>query len=199
MLLFRQLELTFDTRKIEIASRDGSAPHAGLPGRRDLDLETMARELVQQFGADSLAAKVRVEWNGRLRTCAGRADSRHSLISLNPRLHEHAVAEIDRTFRHELAPLLAQFGAGRRRIPPHGAEWRQACRDLGISDETRCHSLPFPVKRRLRRYHYQCPQCRRDFPRVRRIRRTTACLACCHKYNRGRFDARFRLTLRATG
>jgi predicted SprT family Zn-dependent metalloprotease len=70
---------------------------------------------------------------------------------------------------------------------------------LGIAGETRCHTLPFPVERRLRRYHYACPNCHRAFPRVRRIRRVIACLACCRKHNRGRFDARFRLEPRVPG
>jgi SprT protein len=91
--------------------------------------------------------------------------------------------------------LLAQERAGRRRIAPHGAEWRLACRDLGIGGEPRCHALPFPVARRVRRFLYRCPNCRSAFPRVHRIRRAVACLACCREHNRGNFDARFRLRL----
>ena len=198
MLLSKQLELTLDPQKIEPARRDGFATVApSRPPRRDHDREATARKLLRQWDAAALADQIRVEWNARLRTCAGRANSARSLISLNPRLQEHGAAEIDRTFRHELAHLLAQFRAGRRRIPPHGSLWRQACCDLGIADERRCHTLPFPVQRRRRRYQYQCPNCGRDFPRVRRIRRVTACLACCRKHNRGKFDARFRLQLTA--
>jgi predicted SprT family Zn-dependent metalloprotease len=103
--------------------------------------------------------------------------------------------EIDRTLRHELAHLLAQFRIGRRRIAPHGSEWRQACRDLGIADEARCHNLPFASKSFAPRFVYRCPNCRREFPRVRRIRRAIACLACCRKHNGGDFDPRFRLKL----
>jgi SprT protein len=114
---------------------------------------------------------------------------------LNPRLHEHGGDEIDRTLRHELAHLLAQFRAGRRRILPHGPEWRAACGDLGIGDEGRCHHLPFPVSPRARRYVYKCPNCQRDFPRVRRIKRAVACLACCRAHNRGKFATKFRLQL----
>src|SRR5437870_8460949 len=162
--------------------------------RRDLDLETKARELLRSHDANRIATQLRVEWNARLKAAAGRADYRQKLISLNPRLSEHP-AEIDRTLRHELAHLLAQFRAGRRRILPHGVEWRQACYDLGIGDEKRCHNLPFPVSERLRRYLYKCPNCQRDFPRVRRVRRAIACLACCLAHNGGEFDARFRLRL----
>ncbi|HEY3660305.1 MAG TPA: SprT-like domain-containing protein [Candidatus Udaeobacter sp.] len=162
---------------------------------RAVDLETQARELLCSLGAERIATEVRVEWNSRLRTAAGRADYRQKLISLNPRLLEHP-PEIDRTLRHELAHIVAQFRQkSRRRISAHGPEWQQACRDLGIADEKRCHTLPFPAKRYAPRFIYCCPNCRRDFPRVRKIKRTVACLACCRAHNGGEFDVRFRLKL----
>ena len=183
MLLFKQLDLLFDRTR----------PPANVASHRDSTLEKKAREILHPFGASALACKVQVQWNTRLRTCAGRAHSSRCLISLNPRLRDHGAAEVDRTFRHELAHLLAHFRAGRRRILPHGPEWKTACRDLGIGDESRCHHLPFPVRRRAPRYHYRCPACRSEFPRVRAIRRALACLACCRKHNRGKYDDRFRL------
>jgi SprT protein len=158
---------------------------------RDADLELKTRSLLRGFGIN---ARVRVEWNARLKSCAGRADFRRKLISLNPRLRAHP-AEIDRTLRHELAHFLAQFRAGRRRILPHGQEWRAACVDLGIGDEKRCHDLPFAITERIRRFLYQCPNCQRDFPRAHRIRRAIACLACCRAHSGGEFDPRFRLKL----
>ena len=164
---------------------------------RDAALEANARELLRALGAGELAREVRVEWNARLFSAAGRADSRRNLISLNPRLREHDAAEIDRTLRHELAHLLAQFRAGRR-IPPHGVAWRKACHDLGIADESRCHTLPFPVQPRARRFLYRCSRCGKEFPRVRRIKRAIACLDCCRKFNGGKFDAKARLRLVAS-
>ncbi len=161
----------------------------------DVDLQVRASELLRANGAARIAKDVHVEWSPRLKSCAGRADYRAKLISLNPRLRGHGAAEIDRTLRHELAHLLAKFRAGRRRILPHGHEWRAACHDLGISDEKRCHNLPFPIRERVRRFLYKCPNCRRDFTRVRRIRRAIACLACCRAHNGGEFDPRFRLRL----
>ena len=204
--------------------------------RRDETLESQARELLRSLGADKLAREVRVEWNPRMRTAAGRADFREKLIWLNPllldlhagahvlartqfdtreleckmhsslttttagitRKSEHQIVvhdEADRTLRHELAHLLAQWRVGRRRIAPHGPEWRQACCDLGIADEARCHNLPFATKTYAARYVYVCPNCKEKFSRVRRIRRAVACLACCRAHNRGEFDARFRLRL----
>lgn len=75
---------------------------------RDTALETEARELLCSLGANRIAKDLRVEWNPRLKTAAGRADYRQKLISLNPRLAEHP-EEIERTLRHELAHILAQF------------------------------------------------------------------------------------------
>jgi SprT protein len=197
MPLLRQLEFVFGKSAIAVAASLCDASRlAQRSDYRDGDLEAKARESLRSLGAAGIASELRVEWNSRLKTAAGRADYRSKLISLNPQLVHHP-AEIDRTLHHELAHILAQFRAGRRRILPHGVEWRQACRDLGISDEKRCHNLPFPVSERARRYRYlyRCPGCRRDFPRLRRIKRAVACLACCRAHKGGKFDARFRLRL----
>ena len=201
MPLLRQLEFAFRTvAGIADPGRFDAFLDAGVtdPGYNDADrnlnLKETARELLRSLGAAHIAADLHVEWNPRLKTAAGRADCRQRLISLNPRLVEHPT-EIDRTLRHELAHILAQFRAGRRRIPPHGGEWRQACVDLGIADEKRCHNLPFPAQIYAARFVYRCPNCRQEFPRVRRMRRAVACLACCRKHNGGEFDLRFRLRI----
>ena len=198
-MLLRQLEFTLAVGGVD-AGAAGNAP--GYNQRvvnahsynQDGDLEGKARELLRTNGAGRIATEVRVEWNSRLKTCAGRADYRQKLISLNPQLVHYPI-ELDRTLRHELAHLLAQCRSGRRRILPHGIEWRQACRDLKIAAEKRCHNLPFPARNYRRRFVYRCPNCRNNFPRVRRVRRAVACLACCRAHNHGDFDARFRLQL----
>jgi SprT protein len=209
MPLLRQLEFGFEQLATHVGTGEDGVVAQALRLRnaqtatgtvalqfrgRDVELEQIARHLLRALGATRVATELRVEWNSRLKTTAGRADYRQKLISLNPRLFEHPT-EIDRTLRHELAHILAQFRAGRRRIRAHGDEWRIACRDLGINDEKRCHNLPFPVNERARRYLYKCPNCQRDFPRSRRIKRAVACLACCRAQNGGEFDARFRLRL----
>jgi len=202
MRLRRQLEFAFETTAALTSilclrkSRTTKSPGEGhlVGSSHDIDLESKAREILYELGANKLACAIRVEWNSHLKTSAGRADYGHKLISLNPLLFEHP-AEIDRTLRHELAHLLAQFRAGRRRLLPHGTEWQQACRDLGIADEKRCHNLPFPARRHTARFIYRCPSCRQEFPRVRRVRRAVACLACCRAHNGGEFDTRFRLKL----
>ena len=204
----RQLEFAFKQFAIRVVERRDTvvvpqtvaaslwdAPRfAQRSGYKASTLETTARQLLCSLGAKRIATELRVEWNPRLQTAAGRADYRQKLISLNPRLAEHP-DEVDRTLRHELAHILAQFRTARRRISPHGPEWQQACCDLGITGEKRCHTLPFPAKRYAPRFLYRCPNCRRDFPRVRKLKRTVACLACCRAHNGGEFDVRFRLRL----
>src|SRR6266487_2825826 len=158
MPLLRQLEFAFRSTGILSASRTDSSrgEPVGQPGvwpggwiieaadsmpagptAETAVLLQTAREWLRSLGAARVAQDLRVEWNARLKTAAGCADYRETLISLNPRFFD-CPSEIDRTLRHELAHLLAQFRAGRRRIAPHGAEWRQACRELGIADEKRC-------------------------------------------------------------
>ncbi|HVI83217.1 MAG TPA: SprT-like domain-containing protein [Chthoniobacterales bacterium] len=187
----RQLEFALDFCTCPALSSRSDRSH----GDGAQWLQQQARELLRSLGADKLAREVRVEWNPRLKTAAGHTDYREKLISLNPLLLDHASDEINRTLRHELAHLLAQFRKKRRRIAPHGPEWREACRDLGIADEARCHNLLFAMKTYEARYIYVCPNCKEKFPRVRRVRRAIACLACCRKHNGGDFDLRFRLKL----
>ena len=163
--------------------------------RSGADAELTARcvELLAPWKCEELATKVRVVWSARLRSTAGMAYPGRSLIKLNPRLREFGEAEIDRTLRHELGHLLAHFRVGRRRIAPHGPEWRKACTDLGLKDEARCHTLPLPRKQVARRHIYRCPACATEIRRARPLRRPSACLACCRHHAGGRYDERFKL------
>jgi hypothetical protein len=58
--------------------------------------------------------------------------------------------------------------------------------------------LPFPVRKLERRHLYRCANCGREFPRVRLLRRRSACLACCRAHNGSRYDRRFELRLATT-
>lgn len=169
------------------------APAAAKPSPRETAiLLAESRKLLTAAGAPALATRVQVRWNPRMRSTAGMAYPGKSLVTLNPRLHEFGQEEIDRTLRHELAHLLAHERAGRRRIEPHGPEWRRACRDLGLADEKRTHNLPLPRRTVARKHHYRCPGCGVQVSRVKPLRRDSACLRCCRTHNRGRYDARFR-------
>ena len=185
---FRQL-----TALLPRAMRKPRTPTAATmhPGNAP-ELEEKARVLACALGCATLAAKIRVCWNSRMRSTAGTAHAREAVISLNPRLRDFGEAEIDRTLRHELAHLLAHHRAGRRRIAPHGPEWKRACQDLCLPNEKRCHDLPLPRRVMNARHLYRCSHCALELKRVRPMRRKTACLACCRLHNRGRYDERFR-------
>lgn len=141
----------------------------------------------------ALAVDVRVHWNPRMRTAAGRAFWPSKIIELNPVLKQFSEAETDRTLKHELAHLIAYERAGRRRIAPHGAEWMQACADLGIPGERACHNLPVQRRKLTRKHAYVCTQCFSVIHRVRPLQRNVACAPCCRRFNHGRYDSRFRL------
>ena len=156
------------------------------------ELRELARELLRKAGAPALAQRMVLRWNPRLRNTAGMAFPGRGLITLNPRLIEFGADEVDRTLRHELAHLLAHERAGRRRIDPHGKEWKLACCEIGLTDEKRTHNLPLPRATQRRRHFYRCPECGFELQRVRPLRRNSACVQCCRAHNRGRYDARFR-------
>ncbi|MEM7601903.1 MAG: hypothetical protein AAF357_10875, partial [Verrucomicrobiota bacterium] len=84
-----------------------------------------------------------------------------------------------------------------KRIQPHGPEWRQACADLGIPGEDRCHALDFQPRRMKKRFAYECLNCGTVVERVRKLKRTVACFHCCKEHSRGRFDPRFKLVERS--
>ena len=91
---FRQLEFCFETPVVS------PLPSAAA-------LHERAVSLLLGLGAENLAARLRVDWNDRMRTIVGRADFQRCLILLNSALRKFGPAEIDRTLRHKLAHLLA--------------------------------------------------------------------------------------------
>jgi SprT protein len=188
---FAQEELPFEQ------SGEAESPPAKQPSDAERDSaawQLLARDLLRQIGVacEELTARVQVRWNPRMRSTAGMAYPARALITLNPRLLTFGNAEIDRTVRHELAHLLAHHRAGRRRIAPHGHEWKAACRDLGLTDESRCHTLPLPRRQMNRPHAYRCPSCGITIRRTPPMRKKAACLACCRMHTRGRYDERFR-------
>ncbi len=158
--------------------------------RRDPQLEGVASDLLASAGCAGL--RVSVFWNHALRTTAGLANWRLLRITLNPRLVGVSAGEVRRTLVHELAHLLAQHRAGRRKISAHGPEWKLACADLGIPGEPRCHSLPFERRQLKKQFFYECPVCATVMARVRRQRRKVACLRCCRQFNAGAYSEKFR-------
>jgi SprT protein len=161
---------------------------------RDAELEEQTRAMLLALDLPGGAKLVTVTWNARLRSTAGYARYPGWAIELNPKLREFE-GQVERTLKHELAHLIAYHRSGRKRIEPHGREWRQACADLGIAGEKAQHRLPLPRNEVERKLTYACPACQTTVQRVRKFRRPTACLHCCRKHAGGQYDGRFRLTL----
>ena len=139
----RQLELSlFSPPPKKVAEvKPTPTPAPPTPRVGEGDPGEMRAWCVQQsraLGLVELSHKVQVRWNARMRTTAGRAWWPDRLIELNPKLNELSSDEVWRTLKHELAHLVAYERAGRRRIEPHGAEWRAACADVGIPGEKSC-------------------------------------------------------------
>jgi SprT protein len=159
----------------------------------DHDLTKQCAELARSLCPGKLEDRLSVVWNRRMRSTAGRAFWPEGRIELNPRLLDFAPDEVRNTMLHELAHLLAYAKAGRRRIKAHGVEWRQACRELGIPNESATHSLPLPTREMARKWRYTCPACQESIERVRKMKRYAGCYRCCKEHNGGYYHRKFRL------
>ena len=159
----------------------------------DGELTAWCAEASGALFLNELARKVRVFWNPRMQTTAGRAWWPDRAIELNPKLKDCEPEELWRTLKHELAHLVAYERCGRRRIEPHGPEWQAACVDLGIPGERPCHNLPFKRRKMKRNHAYICPHCSVVVHRVKPIKRAVACYDCCQKFSDGVYHDRFRL------
>ncbi|MEI8386554.1 MAG: SprT-like domain-containing protein [Verrucomicrobiota bacterium] len=190
---YQQLLMDFGRsvmRRVRASPDELRKPRKSSRLRQDPLLEDFANQLLS--AANCRGLKVSVCWNPGLRTTAGFAVWRERRIILNPKLVEFSAGEVQRTLRHELAHLLAQHRAGRRRIEAHGPDWRAACADLGIPNEPRCHDLPFKRRKIERKFFYACPACSTVLARVRPVRKRIACVICCRKHNGGAYQERFR-------
>jgi predicted SprT family Zn-dependent metalloprotease len=83
---------------------------------------------------------------------------------------EYGMDETLNTFRHEIAHIVHQN---------HGPEFWKLAHKLGVMRKYARH----PLKRRARKVLvYECPRCRTQIQRVRRIR-NSSCARCDRKYN----------------
>ncbi len=161
----------------------------------ELALEKILEEAFQrvsELAGESLANRIEVVWNSRMRSSAGRAMWPACRIELNPKLLQVDLKEVRRTLLHELAHLLAYHRAGGRPIAPHGVEWQRACADLGIPGESATHHLPLPTRTMRKRWRYHCPSCGASHERVHKIKGQQACYTCCKSYNKGKYHKKFR-------
>lgn len=191
--LFAQLEFKFPTWMRGVKSPKRKADLTERSDKTDLGMTVWCREQAMSLGLPELSRKVRVVWNPRMQTTAGRAWWPSRLIEINPKLKDLSEAQVWRTLKHEFAHLLAFERSGRRQIDPHGIEWQNACSELGIPGESARHSLPLKGRRMKKKYVYVCPSCFSEVKRVRPMQRAVACYSCCKKFNAGNYHERFRL------
>lgn len=154
-----------------------------------------AISLLEAHAGERYAKSVNIVWNKRMRSTAGRAFLNQAKVELNPKLLElgaEALSHVRQTLLHELAHLLAHQRYGRG-ISAHGAEWKQACADMGIPGESATHTLPLPSNRQQKKWCYTCPSCAEVIERVRKMRGYSACYTCCKKYHGGKYHKRFKL------
>ncbi|MDE0836076.1 MAG: SprT family zinc-dependent metalloprotease [Akkermansiaceae bacterium] len=192
-----QLEFRFPAWLRATKPSPKKSPRGSRPDHFDSELTAWCQETAETLGMPELAKKVRVCWNPRMRTTAGRAWWPDRKIELNPKIRKIAEEEIWRTLKHEFAHLIAYERCGRRRSAPHGPEWRAACAEIGIPGETTTHSLPLEGRKMKRNHSYACPSCLVVTTRVRPFRRAIACYPCCRKFNDGQYHDRFRLIKKA--
>ncbi|MEO8275363.1 MAG: SprT-like domain-containing protein [Thermoanaerobaculia bacterium] len=116
--------------------------------------------------------KVKVVFNGRLRSSLGRADFSRATIELNPHLLDRNPAELLPTLLHELGHLAAGPRAG------HGSKWKAMMQALG-EPPTVCHSLDTShLRRRRRLWLWRCVSCAAVYPRHHRGARRYRCSDC---------------------
>lgn len=163
------------------------------PPREDPALTAWCAESARNLSLPELSRRVRVSWNSRMQTTAGRAWWPDRRIELNPKLKDCAAEELWRTLKHELAHLVAYERCGKRRIEPHGMEWQAACAELGIPGEQPFHNLPFKRRRMKRNHAYICTNCFATIHRVKPLKRAVACYVCCRQHNGGHYHDRYRL------
>jgi len=98
-------------------------------------IDALIAESCGLWGVPGFATKVAWRWNSRLRTTLGRACLSDQVLEFNPILLARHPDEMQPLLLHELAHLVAydQAKAMRKRIAPHGAEWKSLMRAVGGS------------------------------------------------------------------
>jgi len=157
------------------------------------DLLPLFEELNQLHFGGVLAPPLFV-WNSRLRSSAGRFAPGCKFPPLRPARIEMAqyLLTIENSSHHIRDTLLHEmvhyFLWNQRKPWGHTAEFKQILKRVGAS---RYNTVP---QRSPPRFRYKCPQCQEIYGTKRKIR-PSACLPCCRKFSRGKFDRRFLLEL----
>ena len=169
-------------------------------------LQTLYDELNAQF-FDTILPPCDIRWSRQLTRAAGNINVRERVIKLSQPIlvdafrpsslfaieysvcgvlcstAEHATREI---LKHEMIHLwlfVQDLPSG------HTAQFRQKAKQIGQPRTRHEIALPTPKSGWI----YACNRCGHEFSRRRRYSRAVACARCCQTWNKGQFDARFKL------
>ena len=158
-----------------LAVDDIWTPAKPLP--RGAVLSAIAARCGHLWRMPDLARSVRIVYNPRLRSTAGRALLKDGVVELNVRLLRDHPDQLVPTLAHELAHIAVY----RRRSGdrPHGRRFAELMTALGLSPEATHHLPVAHLTHRRRRYLYlhRCSGCGRSFI-TRNVRRGYYCTVC---------------------
>lgn len=120
----------------------------------------------------------RIEYSSRM-TMAGVFIPSQRLIRISRRYHEIFPEEIADTLKHEMIHLVHMS---------HNSAFKSEAERIGASIKARTH----PSLQRPPRYIYECPRCKTEFPRQKRL----VMASCGYCSKGGKYDARFKLLLK---
>ncbi len=163
-------------RSSRFVAGDLWSPGQPLPGGRALG--ELASRVLTAWEMPDLLSRVRIGYNGRLRTTLGRALLDEHRVELNPHLLRNHPEELIPTLAHELAHLAVHLRYGRS-APSHGLEFRTLMRALNLSGRA-THDLPVGHLRQKRRrylYVHRCDTCGVQVV-ARRVLRNRICAHC---------------------
>jgi len=86
---------------------------------------------------------------------------------------EHGIDETLNTFRHEVAHIVYQH---------HRTEFWELAYRIGVTKKYAASPVK-PLRRKSRRYTYECPSCKGLLHRKRRISSNASCARCDSQYN----------------
>ena len=125
---------------------------------------------------DGKLPTVRLSYSTRMLS-AGSCSPREREIKLGVRYHQIFREELTDTLKHEMIHLVHYY---------HDAAFQAKARELGVS----MHANSHPDLRRPARFVYECPECRKTYPRQKRFR-----MVSCGDCSNGSFERRFKLRL----
>ncbi len=133
-------------------------------------------DLYNAIHFDNALPSASIEYSTRM-LAAGSCEPVRRRIKIGVRYHQIFREEIEDTLKHEMIHLI-HF--------KHDKRFKAKAAELGVSVHAKFH----PDLKRPPRYLYQCPTCRTQYPRQKRLRETS-----CGLCSRGGFDRRHKLAL----